>query len=233
MQPGAAHKNRFQRMAGGSLIAGAVLLAASSILFPRVGDPANTQQVLLRVAETRGGLWELDHALFVLGFWSVMVGFIGVYRSTLEGRSATWARLGLYAALVATILLTILFVLEGFALPRLVERWENAAEAQKLTLVLIASSIGDMGGTAFGLAIIVYWSALAFLGIGMISSAVYPKWLGWWIVPPALATVLLVGIPQTVAGSSHTVNNVIFPIVTIPSVLWVACVGVWHSRRWW
>lgn len=227
MQPEIVHKNLFQRMAGGSFIVGAIVLSMSSILFPRVGDPGNTEQFLMKVAETRGGLWELDHVLFILGFWGFMIGIGGVYQSITGERAATWAGLGFYGALVATILFTILFVVVGLALPRLVVEWENAAGTDKATLQLIASSMGDMGGAVFGLTIIVYWLALAFLGIGMVFSTVYPKWLGWSIIAPAFATVVLVGIPQTFAGASHTVNNVIFPILSIPSILWATSLGVW------
>ena len=93
--------------------------------------------------------------------------------------------------------------------------------------------MGKMGGVLFGMTIILYWLALAFLGIGLVASSVYPKWLGWAIILPAVATVVAVGIPQTVAGSSHIINNVFFPILAISSTLWALIMGGWITRRAW
>lgn len=220
-----------QRIAGLSFIVGAILLVVFNILFPRASDPADAGAFVQKVADNRGGLWELVNLMLAIGIWAFMIGAAGVYRSITTGGAAVWARLGFYGIIVGTTLWTALFALNGFGLPLIVEQWGSASGATKDTLSVVASSVVNLTNGLFTMSVIVNWLALSFLGIGMTLSSVYPKWLGWVILALGVLTVVLVGIPQGFTGPSKTVSNLIFPILSILSTVWALILGIWITRR--
>ena len=78
---------------------------------------------------------------------------------------------------------------------------------------------------------IVYWLAFAFLGIGMIGSCVYPRWLGW--VGLILASpVVAVGIIHVFTPRTTTIT-LVFVALALSTNLWALAVGVWLARRAW
>ncbi|MBI2872046.1 MAG: hypothetical protein HYY00_02515 [Chloroflexi bacterium] len=233
MQQGIVKGDVLQRLAGLSFIAGAILLIVFNAIFPRASDPADVGQLVQKIADTRGGFWEVDHLLLAVGIWAFMIGATGVYRSISTGGAAVWARLGFYGVIVGTTLFTVLFALEGFGLPQVVELWEKAAGADKAALFQVASSLAWMNAGLFSMTIIVYWLALLFLGVGMALSTVYPKWLGWGIIVLAAAIIIVVGLPQAFAGPSQLVTNTLFPILSILATVWGLALGVWTIRKAW
>lgn len=233
MQQGIVKGDVLQRIGGVSFIAGAILLAVFNAVLPRADDPANLGKVIQEIVDARGGLWEVSHLLLAVGIWALMIGVVGVYRSIDTGAGAVWARLGFYGVIVGTALWTVLFALEGLGLPQVVELWEKASGADKPSLFQAASSISLLNMGLFSMVIIVYWLALLFLGIGMVLSAVYPRWLGWSIIILGVATVAAVGIPQAFAGASQIVTNVLFVVFSGLSTLWALAIGIWVARKAW
>lgn len=233
MQQGIAKGDVLQRIAGVSFIVGAVLLAVFNAVLPRAGDPANFEKVIQKIVDARGGFWEADHLLLAVGVWALMIGVVGVYRSIDTGAGAVWARLGFYGVVVGTTLWTVVFALEGLGMPQAVELWEKASGADKASLFQAAHSISLVNLGLFSMVIIVYWLALLFLGIGMVLSTVYPKWLAWSITILGMATVGAVGIPQAFAGASQLVTNALFPIFSGLSTLWALGLGIWVARKAW
>ena len=210
-----------QKIAGLSFIVGSILLIVFNILFPRASDPSDAAQFIQKVADNRGGLWEIDNLLLAVGIWGILIGATGVYRSITTGGAAAWARLGYYGLVVGTALWTALFALNGFGLSQVVK--EMGTDKVGESLVLMTNGL-------FSMVVIEWWLALTFLGIGMALSAVYPKGLGWVIIILGVATVV-VGVLQGLGGPSKTLTNVLFPIVSILSTLWTLVVGIWITRR--
>jgi hypothetical protein len=232
MQQGIAKGDALSRIAGISFMVGAVLLVVFNILLPRVSDPTNTQAVLQNVAANRGGVWELDHLLLAVGIWALMIGVVGVYRSISTGSAAVWARLGFYGVIVGTALWSVLFALEGLGLAAVVGKWAIASGADKATLFLVASSVGQITAGLFSMTIIAYWLALIFLAIGMVLSTVYPKWLGWALLVLGVATVAAVGVPQALTEMTKTLQ-LLFVVLSILTTLWALVIGIWITRKAW
>lgn len=232
MQQGIAKGDVLSRIAGISFIVGAALLLVFNALLPRVSDPTNTQAVLQNIAANRGGFWELDHLLLAAGIWGLMIGVVGVYRSISTGAAAVWARLGFYGVIVGTTLWSVLFALEGLGLATVVGKWAAASGADKATLFLVASSIGQLTEGMFSMTIIAYWMALTFVGIGMALSTVYPKWLGWTLIVLSVAIVAAVGVPQALTGMSRTLQ-LLFIALSILTTLWALVIGIWITRKAW
>ncbi|MFQ5814743.1 MAG: hypothetical protein ACE5I2_16315 [Anaerolineae bacterium] len=232
MQQQIAKGDVLQRLAGVSFIVGAIVTGVFNILHPRISDPTDMQAFIQGVADNNGGFWEVDHLLLAVGVWALMIGIVGVYRSISTGGAAAWARLGFYGAVVGTTLWTALFALMGLGLSEVVEQWEKAAGADKATLFLVASSLARFEGGLSSMSVIVYWLAFVFLGIGMVLSTVYPKWVGWPIIILGVLTVAAVGIPVALAGISQTLE-ILFVILSMLTLVWALVLGVWITRKAW
>lgn len=220
-----------QRLAGLSFVVGAVLLIVFNILHPRADDPEDVAQVIQSIADNRGGLWEVDHLLLAVGVWAVMIGVVGVYRSISTGGAAAWARLGFYGVVVGTTLWSMVFAFDGLGLPMVVEEWEKATGADKAALFLTASSWYRLSVGLFGMTILVYWLALVFVGVGMVLSPVYPKWLGWVIVVVGVPLVVT-GVMIGVTGINQTLQ-IVFAVLSVLSTVWALVLGVWIARKAW
>ena len=78
--------------------------------------------------------------------------------------------------------------------------------------------------------VVIYWLALVPLGIGMIRSFVYPRWLGWPSLILGVAGFAL-GIVETFNGRESTFS--LFMILYPLTMLWFLVVGIWVARRAW
>ena len=221
----------FQRIAGVCLIVGSVVGAIFNILAPRVDDPNDMAKVTQSISDNMGGFWEADKLLLAASMWVLMVGSVGVYRSIPTGGAAAWARVGLYGVLVGTALWSVAFALEGLGLPPTVELWETATGAEKTTLFHIASALIHVRLGLLSIIIIVYWLALAFLGIGMTLSGVYPRLLGW---PPIVLGVGLVIVGLITAFAEYSqVLNLSFGVLALLNTVWALALGIWITRKAW
>jgi len=130
-QQGIVKGDVLQRIASIGLILGAILMVIPSLLHPRISDPSNTQEVLQQLG-SKELLVQIYCVLVAVGFWAVMVGVAGVYRSITTGAGAAWARLGFYGILVGTAVFTVAAAL-GLARAGAAANWVAAPAAGKAT----------------------------------------------------------------------------------------------------
>ncbi len=232
-QQGIVKGDLLQKVAGLSFVVGAVLLIVFNVLFPKTNDPSSAAQFVQSVADTRGGRWELVNLFLAVGIWGLLIGFAGVYRAISTGSSAVWARLGFYGVIVGTALWTVLFGLQGFGLSLVVKQWQSASGPTKDALAVIAASHANMLTGLFSMTIIVFWLALIFIGIGMASSKVFPRWLGWVAIVLGVVTAAAVGVNQAFAGPTDMTINVLFPIFAMLSTIYALILGIWLLRKAW
>jgi hypothetical protein len=226
MEQGITKGDVLQRLGGIGFIIGGILTLVFSALEPRPDDPANTQQALSRLAENEG-LSTIVFLGLAVGIWAIMIGSAAVYRSIATGGAAAWARLGFYGVIVGTTIFTITLAV-GWATT-------GAAAASGGTqpgtpAYTIAAALHMVGNSTFFMTIIVNWLALAFLGIGMILSTVYPKWMGWVLLILGVLIVVVVGIPQAVGDPSQTLG-LVFAVLAGLTSIWAIVVGIWVTRR--
>ena len=219
-----------QKIAGLSLIVGAVLMVLFFIGHPQPDDQT-VASFLKMVSENMGGRWEAVQLLRVFGVLAVLAGFIGVYRSIAVGRAEPWVRIGIYGIAVSTVFWLAHTAVE-LGLPVVLEEWEEATEgARKDNLFLIASSIRQVDeGGLITIAAISYGLALVVIGIALSLSKVYPNWLGW--------IVIVLGAPMAAAGAALSLvdaNEVTMVVVILYglSYLWTLALGVWLTRKVW
>ena len=83
----------------------------------------------------------------------------------------------------------------------------------------------------FDLTIVGYWLALLTLGIGVVLSDIYPRWLGWGILVLS-AVIVAVGVARLFAESTQ-VLEMMFAIPAGLTSVWALVIGVWVSRKAW
>ena len=230
MQQGIVRGDLFQRIAGVSLILGAVLTTIFNIFYPRADDPSDVQQTMTAFGDNETFSRIVVLALAV-GAWALMIGAVGVYRSISTGSAAAWVRLGFYGILVGTAVFTVSTAI-GLAGADASADWIAADSKMGIPEYTIAATLSAVGTYILYMFIIVYWLALAFLGIGMVLGSVHPRWLSWPIIILGAVTLVLVGVPQALSDPGRAVD-LIFAALAGLTTLWFLVLGVWITRKAW
>ncbi|MFC1957653.1 hypothetical protein ACFLX0_02435 [Chloroflexota bacterium] len=219
-----------QKLGSAGFIIGAILLLIFNILLPRASDSSNVQEVLTKWGEQEG-LVKMCALLLAVGIWGLMIGIVGVYRSISTGGGASWVRLGFYGVVVGTTVWTISFALV-MATADTAATWVAAPAAGKDAAYGIAAAVNAVDETMHTMSIIVYWLALVFLGIGMVLSSVYPRWMGWVVLVLGIVTMATGGIIPIFAGPASA-TMMIFAILSVLTTIWALVLGIWVARKAW
>jgi Domain of unknown function (DUF4386) len=227
-QHGIVQGDALQRLGSAGYIVGALLIAIGGFLLPRAANPSNLQEMLKPLGEQEV-LTQVCVLLITSGYWAVMIGAAGVYRSITAG-GASWARLGFYFIIVGTALWTVILSLDVDQASA-VAKWLAAPTEGKEAAYSVVTTLTAIGRGIYAMSIMVYWLALVFLGIGMVRSAVYPRWLGWVGLIVGITGVPL-GIIQTFTERSSTLT-LMYVLLSFVTTLWFLAVGIWVARTAW
>jgi len=189
---------------------------------------ANLQEMLKPLGEQQSRT-QLSALLIAFGFWAAMIGAAAVYRSIVEG-GAAWARLGFYLAIMGTALWTVSLSLD-VAVASAVANWLAAPAGGEDAAYGTVASLSAFGRGIVPMTWIIYWLALAFLGISMVLSGVYPRWLGWAGLIVSIPIVVL-GLVQVFSARSISLT-LTFALLQTLTALWILAVGIWLARRAW
>jgi len=227
-QQGIVKGDALQRIGSAGFILGAILIVIGNILLPRAVDARNVQEMVTAMGQ-RQFLTQISALLIMIGIWAVMTGAAGIYRSITTG-GAAWARLGFYFVVVGTALWIVNLALD-MASASAVANWLAAPATGRDAAYDVVSALSAFGLGVFSMNITVYWMAFAFLGVGMVRSAAYPRWLSWagLILNAPVASL---GIIQIVTGRLNTLN-LIFMVLSLLSALWILATGIWVARKAW
>jgi hypothetical protein len=219
--------DELQKISSAGFIIGAILIVIGSI-WPVLADISSLQESQQKKFGEQPALLQADALLITFGYWAVMMGTAGVYRS-ITARGAAWARLGFYFLVMGTALWTVGYSLD-VSYPAALVNWQAAAAADKESAYSVITAIRGFGRGLFPMEVIAYWLALALLGIGMVRSAVYRRWLGWVGLMLGIAGVLL-GISQTFTGRES--SFLLFVLLMSLTTLWFLTIGIWVARKAW
>ncbi len=225
MQQGITKGDVLQRLGGIAFIIGGILTLVFSALYPRPDDPASTQQALTRLAEDEG-LSNIVYLGLAVGMWAMMIGVVAVYRSISAAGAAAWARLGFYGVIVGTTVMTVTLAV-GWATTGAAA--VTGGTEPGTAAYTIAAALNAVGNSIFLMSVIVFWMALAFLGIGMALSTVYPKWMGWVLLILGVLIVAVAGI--AIVGDPSQALDIIFAVLAGLTSIWAIVVGIWVTRR--
>ena len=93
----------------------------------------------------------------------------------------------------------------------------------------VAAALVDVSGSMFTMTFLVFWLALVFLAIGMVLSSAIPKWLGWALLVPSAAVVVIAIIRFFTDPTQAT--EYIFAVPAGLTSVWALVTGIWITRR--
>jgi len=228
-QPSMVKGDTLQRISSAGFVIGAILDAVGGLLMPHANTPTSDLQQMLKPMGEHEFLTQLSSLLMAIGFWAVMLGAMGVYRSINAGGSA-WVRIGFNFILMGTVLWTI--SLSGdVATASNVSNWLAAPADSKEAAWSAIAALSTSGRGLLALSWMIYWLGLAFLGMAMIQSDVYPRWLGWVALIVSIPVIAL-GTVQVFAPRSITLT-LIFSMLMMLTILWNLITGIWVARKTW
>ncbi len=219
-----------QKLGSAGFIIGAVLITIGTIWVTSI-DLSNPMQAQGRLRE-QIVIFQAVSLLMTFGYWAVMIGTAGVYRSITAG-GAAWARLGFYFMIMGTTLWTLGMSLD-VTYSVLIANWMAAPATSKELAHNILTTLfppgAGFGRGLFPMNVMSNWLAFAFLGIGMIRSAIYPRWLGWVGLILGFIGVPM-GIVMTFIGREAIFN--LFTVLGFLTILWLLMCGIWIARKAW
>jgi len=227
-QQGIVKGDTQQKLSSTGFIIGAILMTIGSLLLPPSLGVSKWLEEVKQVGE-QAALLQTCALLITFGYWGVLIGTAGVYRSITTG-GAAWARLGFYFHLMGTTMWTIGLAVGDVSFPAAAANWLSASADVKEAAYIALAAIPGFTRGLFPMEVIVLWLAFTFLGIGMIRSDVYPRWLGWIGLILGVVGIPL-GIMQTFAGRESTLS--IFMVLNILTILWMLITGIWVARKVW
>ena len=114
--------------------------------------------------------------------------------------------------------------------PAAIVNWQATPADGKDAAYIAVAAIPGFGRGLFPLEVIINWLAFALLGIGMVQSGVFPRWLGWFGMIMGVAGILL-GITQTFTGRESSL--ILFGVLLYLTILWWVVIGIWVARKVW
>lgn len=217
------------KMGSSGFIIAAILIVVGGLLMPHATTPTSNLQEMLKPLGEQQSRTQLSALLITFSFWAALIGAAAVYRSIAVG-GAAWARLGFYLALVGTALWTVSLSLD-VAVASAVANWLAAPTGSEQAAYGVVASLSAFGRGIVPMTWIAYWLALGFLGIAMVLSGVYPRWLGWaglFVSGP----MIVVGLVQAFSARSTSLT-LAFAVLETLTALWFLVVGIWLARRVW
>lgn len=165
-------------------------------------------------------LGSISHVFISAGLLVLMLGVAAIYRS-ISASGAGWARLGFYVFIVGTTIWLIHMSMEEAT---------DRAVAEGLTDGIAAIEI--MSHQIHAMAVLAEWLAVFFVGVSMVRSTVYPKWLGWTGLVLGILTIALGGVPLFFLGEG-SVGEILSGVLPGLTTIWILIIGIWIARRVW
>lgn len=207
-----------QRIGGIGLIIGGILTIVGNVLAPRPDDPSDLANYVKVLADNPDQA-RIAFFLVVLGLWALVAGFATVYRSIPSGAGSAWARLGFYGIVAATPIMSV-----AFALALATTRAAGAGAVDTATSLEVATN------STFGVGMLAYWAAILFFGVGIATSTVYSKWIGWVLIIAGVVAAIAGSIPR-IFGDSTQATELIFAVGALVTSVMALVLGIMITRR--
>lgn len=201
------------RWGGLSAMAGAAVGAVANVLHPRSDELGDAQGVVDLAAGS--GIWLFDHYLIAWAAALSLFGLIAITCSLLDEPARSWGWITAAFAIAATVIAYLLAGIDGVALKEAAD--QGGPEALAVARVSGALFTGLMG-SVFGIVPVL-------LGIALLSSAQYPRWMGTLALVSG-AIGLFTGSYQYLAGFNMAISNYLFTLGSLGTTV-VLFAGGW------
>lgn len=214
------------RWGGLSAMAGGVIGAVANIMHPRSDDLGDPQGLVDLAAGS--GIWVFDHYLIAWATAFALFGLIALCRSLVQEPARSWGWITAAFAIASTVVTYLLAAIDGVALKAaadvaIVGPAPGSAEA--LAVAQVSSALFTaMMGAVFGIVPIL-------LGIALLSTTQYPRWLGTLALASGVIGVLT-GSYQYLVGYEPLVSNYLFTLGSLGTtvVLFAAGWFLWKGE---
>ena len=88
-----------------------------------------------------------------------------------------------------------------------------------------------MVNSVFDVMIVGFWLGLMLIGVGMVLSDAYPKWLSWVLVVLSVV-VVAIGAARFFTDMTQT-REIVFAIPAGLTSVWALVMGIWVTRKAW
>ena len=215
-----------QKIAGIALIAGGILTLVFNVIFPRADDPNVMTQVLQALARNEA-LSILVYLGIAVGVWAIMIGIAGISHNITDGAGAAWARMGFYGVILGTSLLTVFSGIGIESVGAAVD-WV-ASGSTDATALGVAAALNLSSSAAFNMTILFNWLGMAFVGIGLVLSDSYPKWLGWVLL--VISVVLVIISVSRFFYDTTQITEILFAAPAALTSVWAVVMGIWITNK--
>lgn len=198
---------------------GALVTLVSWGIHPDLTDPAGYLPLVAGSPHFVGIHWGLIMGMVLMQFGLAAVT-LTLRDQPAPNDAGRWAQLGLYALLVGLVLWIGVFMTE-VALKPLADGLRTDPTLASGALAL--SGLQDAGATA---ASFVYSLGVALLGIALLVSWRFPRWMGAIGLGLGAVTSLGVGLPRMFLGKSVWTEKIGSPVFGILTLVWVFLLGV-------
>ncbi len=215
------------RIGAVAFVVGLVMAVVFELLHPSREDPNNNPLVFAEYAQD--GDWVTVHLGALAAALLLIGGLVTVSSSVALGPSvgAAWARMAGAAAVTAAAAYGVLQVVDGVALKRAVDAWVAAPADGKTAAFAAAQAVRwaeyGLNSLAFSLVAL----TLVLVGVALLASDRFPRWLGAWAIVAGLAYAtrgLVVAYRGFEANPSGLVALILFGS-------WVLVMAVFMWRR--
>jgi hypothetical protein len=224
-----AHEYALYRIGGLSAMTGALITIVAIMLGPLGLDSHNIISVIEYFAANASRLQV--HGLAVsIGKLLLLAGFVALYQSLRTGVSGSWARIGIAAAIVTTLINIIGPMVGGSVLPAVSQMFVQASAEESAAALYAAQSIYLFYEALLGPTLISLAAAILPFSIAVIKSENYSGWLGWiavivglWLVVGGVAFFLVGPI------DAPSIMNYFIPAFML-TIIWLFIIGVYLMR---
>ncbi len=219
-----------QRCVGATFIAGALLIGFSIVAQPAFSDVNRADEVLGLIAKQGWGGWMTLHAVMIVGFALVAIGF-AAFGFLLHLRGSSGSASVITASAVAAGALWIgFFAAELYGYRYLTNLY--SIDPSLATALFSTVWFWKLGGMA--VAAVLTFLAVAFAGARGTARGLLPVWLGWGgtlfaIAGLAVYVFSFLGSTATGAAINPIQSGGVRYGIGLPLQLWLLGVGAWMS----
>jgi len=212
-------KQTFNRTGAICAGVGAVVTVVSWGIHPEITDPAGYLPIVAGSSHFVGIHWGLIIGMVLMQFGLAAV-MLALREQPAPNDAGGWAQSGFYALLVGFVLWIGVFMTE-VALKPLADGLRTDPTPASGALAL--SGLQDAGATA---ASFVYSLGVALLGIALLVSRRFPRWMGASGLVLGAVTSLGLGLPCMFVGKSSLTEKIASTILGTLVLVWVFVLGV-------
>jgi len=198
---------------------GAAVTVVSWGIHPELTDPAGYLSIVAGSSHFVGIHWGLIIGMVLMQFGLAAV-MLALREQPAPNDAGGWVQSGFYASLVGLVLWIGVFMTE-VALKPLADGLRTDPTLASGALAL--SGLQDAGATA---ASFVYSLGVALLGIALLVSRRFPRWMGASGLVLGAVTSLGLGLPRMFVGKSALTEKIGSPILGTLVLVWVFVLGV-------